>query len=150
MTFKLSARSLRSYNELHPMLKKLVDEVLKEADITLVDGSRGRAEQEMALKNGFSKVPFGQSAHNFKPAIAMDVYASPIPSPIDQPQYIKKLITLQMDIIRPTAKRLSIPIRQGLDWNMNGILTDEKFRDYPHVELHPWRQWAKEAHLIED
>jgi len=36
-----------------------------------------------------------------------------------------------------------------MDWNMNGVITDEHFIDYPHVELHPWREWAKKSKPFE-
>ena len=92
-----------------------------------------------------SKAHFGDSAHNYDPAIAMDI----VPYPVDWND-TKSFIKLQFEVIKPIAKDLGIPIRQGLDWNMNGVVTDETFRDYPHVELHPWRKWARESKLVDD
>jgi peptidoglycan L-alanyl-D-glutamate endopeptidase CwlK len=135
-----------AYNELHHLLQKLMSEAIKEVDFTILDGSRNRAEQELAFKQGHTKAHFGDSAHNWHPAIAVDI----IPYPFQGWDNVKPFITLQMDYIRPIAKKLGIPIRQGLDWNMNGKITDERFLDFPHIELHPWRQWAKECRLIED
>lgn len=140
-----SKRSLRALEELHPLLQKLLNEAIKEYDFVVLDAQRGRAEQEKARKGGFSKVGFGNSAHNYAPAIATDI----CPYPIDW-EDTKRFITLQFDVIKPLAKKLSIPIRQGLDWNMNGKITDENFLDFPHIELHPWREWAKKSKLIED
>jgi peptidoglycan L-alanyl-D-glutamate endopeptidase CwlK len=142
---RFSERSKLARSELHLLLKQLVDQAIIEFDFVILDGTRGRAEQELAFKQGNSKAHFGDSAHNYKPAIAMDI----VPYPIDWND-TKRFITLQFEIIKPAAKRLGIPIRQGLDWNMNGSITDEKFKDFPHVELHPWRQWAKESQLVKD
>lgn len=140
-----SKRSLAARAQLHPMLQKLVDEGIKAFDFVILDATRGRAEQERAVREGHSWVHFGDSAHNWVPAIAMDI----VPYPIDWDD-TKRFIHLQFEVIKPIAKGFDIPIRQGLDWNRNGKITDEKKLDFPHVELHPWRQWAKDSHLVED
>jgi hypothetical protein len=137
--------SLRARSQLHPLLQHLVDEAIKEADFKILDAVRGRLAQERAVRQGNSTVHFGNSAHNYVPAIAMDLF--PAPYSWDDKQ---AFIHLQLAIIKPLAVKLKIPIRQGLDWNMNGVITDEHFVDMPHVELHPWRQWAKTSHLYEE
>jgi hypothetical protein len=43
--------------------------------------------------------------------------------------------------------KLGIKIRQGVDWNRNGNLTDDSWDDLPHVELHKWRDYAKNCEL---
>jgi hypothetical protein len=118
---------------------------IKEVDFTILDGSRNKAEQELAFRQGHTKAHFGDSAHNWKPAIAVDI----IPYPFRSWSDLEAFKTLQFGYIKPIAKRLNIPIRQGLDWNMNGKITDEHFLDFPHIELNPWRLWAKECELIE-
>jgi peptidoglycan L-alanyl-D-glutamate endopeptidase CwlK len=142
---RFSQRSLRSFENLHPKLKLLLNEAIKEYDFMILDSTRGRAEQELAFKLGNSKAHFGDSAHNYLPAIAVDI----VPYPLDW-EDLKRFKFLQFEVIKPLARRLEIPIRQGLDWNMNGKVTDEKFQDYPHIELHPWRTWAKQSKLVKD
>jgi hypothetical protein len=46
------------------------------------------------------------------------------------------------------AKEKGIPLRSGLDWNMDGNFKDGW--DAPHYELTPWREWAKKSKLYED
>ncbi len=136
--------SLKSRAKLHPRLQKLVDAAVKRMDFKILDATRGRAAQERAVKNGNSKVHFGDSAHNYEPAIAADLF----PAPYDW-NNLEAFKTLAK-IIKEEADKLDIPIRQGMDWNRNGTSTDEKFIDWPHVELHPWREWAKKSKLVED
>lgn len=121
----------------HPMLQTLMAEAKKEAGFTILDSQRGRAAQELAFKQHRTKVHYGNSAHNWTPAVALDV----APLPIDWND-LQPFIHLSK-IILPIAKRLKIPIRWGGDWDMDGKSTDEKFVDMPHYELHPWRDFAK-------
>lgn len=139
---QFSAISLQRLHQAHPLLQQLMLEAIKQYDFMICDSMRDRAAQEKAFKAGTSQVHFGDSAHNWAPAIAVDV----APYPIDWDDK-KRFTTLQMEIILPTARKLGIPIRQGIDWNMNGNLTDDKWDDLPHVELHPWRDWAKKSKL---
>lgn len=141
---KFSKRSLLARAELHPKLQELVDEAIKEVDFVILDAQRGRAEQEKAFKAKNSKAHFGQSAHNWKPAVALDL----CPYPIDFNNVVGfRVIAKTMLAI---AKRLDIPLRWGGDWDMDGDWKDERFLDWGHFELHPWREWAKSSKLIGD
>ncbi|MBU2051505.1 MAG: hypothetical protein KKH61_21350 [Gammaproteobacteria bacterium] len=146
-----SRRSLLALSQAHPMLQQLMRAAIEKFDFVVTDSARGRVEQERAFKNGYSKARFGQSAHNYAPSIALDIYPYPIDfSPENDKKFREQLHVLQLEVIKPAAKSLGIPIRQGIDWNMNGNLTDDKWDDLPHVELHPWREFAKKSHLIAD
>lgn len=138
---KFSDRSLKARAELHPILQQLVDEAIKEVDFVILDAQRGRAEQEKAFKGGFSKARFGQSAHNYRPAVALDI----CPFPIDFNDAAKFRVIAK--VFMRIAKDQKLPIRWGGDWDMDGDWKDEKFLDLGHFELHPWRSYAK--NLIE-
>ena len=139
-----SKRSLKARAELHPDLQRLVDAAIKEVDFVILDAQRGRAEQEKAKRSGFSKAGFSESAHNYVPAIALDV----CPYPIDFNDTAKfRIIALTFTRL---AKTLKIPLRWGGDWDMDGDWEDERFLDWGHFELHPWREWAKKSKLIGD
>lgn len=144
--FVFSDRSKTNLKDAHPLLKKLMLECIKLYDFTVADGGRDKVAQELAFKLGRTKVHYPNSAHNWKPWVALDIYPNPIDfSKKGEPKYRKKLIELQMEIVLPTAKKLAIPIRQGVDFNRNGILTDDNFVDLPHVELFPWKEFAKQS-----
>lgn len=141
---KFSSRSLKARKELHPDLQLLVDEAIKEIDFVILDAQRGRAEQEKAFKGGFSKAHFGDSAHNYIPAIALDI----CPFPIDFND-AAKFRALAKVFVR-IAKERKLPVRWGGDWDMDGDWKDERFLDWGHFELHPWRTFAKQGKLIHD
>lgn len=139
------AADLARLERLHPLLKQLFVEARKQTAFTIRDTNRGRADQEAAFKAKRSTVHFGDSAHNWSPSLAADIY--PLPVKFDDPGYAKLFVPLQIGILKPLAAKLNIAIRQGIDWNRNGILTDDKWDDLPHVELFPWRDWAKHSQL---
>lgn len=143
---KFDKRSLASLELSHPLLKKLHLEAIKKMpwDYIIPDSRRGEIAQTKAYMMGNSKVKFGSSAHNFTPSLANDLY----PAPFSQNIPMKKFIIMQIEIIKPLAIAMGIPIRQGIDFNMNGNLSDDKWDDCPHLELHPWREFAKKAKLF--
>ena len=136
-------QSLNSRAKLHEKLQEVVDEAIKEIDFKILDATRGRLAQERAFATGHSKARFGQSAHNFVPAIAMDLF----PAPYDwknTPSF-DKLAAVIMRI----AKAKGIPLRWGGDWDMDGKKNNSGLIDLPHFELNPWREWAKQSKLFE-
>lgn len=127
----------------HPLLQKLMNRAIKEMDFTILGSMRGRADQERAFKLGHTQVHFGKSAHNWLPAIALDI----APWPVNWSR-LKPFHRLA-SIILPMAREMEIPIRWGGDWDSDGDSTDQKFMDLPHYELTPWRQWAKKSKPFE-
>jgi peptidoglycan L-alanyl-D-glutamate endopeptidase CwlK len=139
---KFSAKSKALVAKLHPSLQAIVNEAIKEYDFTVMDSTRGRAAQELAYKRGNSKARFGQSAHNYQPAIAVDL--APYPVDFDNVQRFKDLAKIVLRI----AKEKGIPLRWGGDWNMDGSTSDGW--DFPHFELHPWKTYAAKSTLVKD
>lgn len=133
----LDAASAKRLAAAHPLLQQLFNAVAAKTPIIILESQRGREGQEAAFKAGNSKAHFGDSAHNWSPSVALDVS----PKPLDWDDRAS-FIALSK-IVLATAKQLGIPIRWGGDWNMNGILTDEKLSDLPHYELHRWRDFAE-------
>jgi peptidoglycan L-alanyl-D-glutamate endopeptidase CwlK len=136
--------SLKSRSQLHPKLQAIVDEAIKEIDFKILDAVRGKAAQELAFKLGRTKAHFGQSAHNYVPAIAMDLF----PAPYDWDN-TQSFINLSKVILR-IAKAQGTPVRWGGDWDMDGKINTTGLVDLPHYELNPWRDWAKGSHLYND
>jgi len=139
---KFSAKSKRLVAKLHPSLRAICEEAIKEIDFTVMDSTRGRAAQELAFRRGNSKAHFGDSAHNYEPAIAMDL--APYPVDFDNIQRFKDLAAVILRI----AKAKGVKLRWGGDWNMDGSTSDGW--DFPHFELHPWRTYAKQSQLVKD
>lgn len=139
-----SKQSLASLAKCHPKIQDVLREAIKEIDFIVMDSTRGRNAQTRAYQTGKSKAKFGQSAHNYVPAIAVDV--APYPVDWNDRARFKALSVVIMRI----AKEQGTPLRWGGDWNMDGDKTTSDAWDMPHFELHPWREWAKKSKLYED
>lgn len=147
---KLSKQSLA---KAHPKLQFLLTEAIKVVDFKILDSLRGRAAQERAFRQGHSKARFGQSAHNYKPAIACDLF----PAPYDWDD--RKAFVRLYDVLgfynpatgkgQGLALQHKIGLRCGLDWHMDGVNVGNDDWDGGHYELHPWREWAKQSKLFE-
>jgi peptidoglycan L-alanyl-D-glutamate endopeptidase CwlK len=134
---KFSVASRIRLAQAHPDIQQVMNEAIKTYDFSVICGYRNKVDQEKAYQAGNSKAHFLQSPHNYKPSVAVDI----VPYPLDWNDLdaFKKLGAH----IMATAKKLHVSLRWGADWNMNGRTDDEKFRDFPHFELHPWRNHAK-------
>ncbi len=128
---QLSAASQRRLDDAHPLLRQLFTAVAAEVPIAIPDAQRGRAAQERAFALGHSRAHFGQSAHNWSPALALDV----VPEPLDWTDLGR--FEALAKLVKAKAVAFGIPIVWGGDW--------PKLRDMPHYELSPWREFAKQA-----
>ncbi|KQV35542.1 MULTISPECIES: M15 family metallopeptidase [unclassified Rhizobium] len=136
--------SRTNFAKCHPHLQLIANKAIKEIDFRVLDSKRGRDAKTRAYKTGKSKAKFGQSAHNYVPAIAFDLF----PFPYDRND--RKAFTRLAEIVMRMAKEKGIPLRWGGDWNMDGDKTKSDAWDMLHFELHPWRDWAKKSKLYED
>jgi peptidoglycan L-alanyl-D-glutamate endopeptidase CwlK len=124
----LSASSQARLDGAHPLLKKLF--LACAADpacppFAVLDGQRGRQAQEKAFALKHSKAHFGQSAHNWQPAVAVDVVPYPIDwTKLDRFKALGAFVTTK-------ARALGIDVNWGGGW--------KSFKDYPHYELSNWR-----------
>ena len=122
-------------NECHRDLQIVFEKVLPYFDHSIICGTRGEQEQNVAFESGFSKVKYPNSKHNSYPSMAVDV----MPYPIDWED--EKRMIFFAGFVMATAKRLkkekkiSHEIRWGGDWDRDLDLKDNKFQDYPHYEL---------------
>lgn len=121
---KFGKNSLKVLDQLHNDLQLLCLEAIERIDFSLICGIRGKEEQEEAFNNGKSKAHYGQSPHNFEPALAFDF--TPYPCNWEDVDSFKKVAY----IIMQCAKELNIDITWGGDFS---------FKDYPHIELKNWK-----------
>lgn len=123
------SRSLSNLAGVHPDLRRVLDAAIKRIDFTVIQGQRGRAAQEKAKAEGNSNASFGQSPHNFAPALAVDV----IPYPFagwDDKGLVEDLRKIA-DVVVEEGKKLGIAITWGGNW--------KSIKDYPHLELANWK-----------
>jgi peptidoglycan L-alanyl-D-glutamate endopeptidase CwlK len=141
MSFVFGKASKASLAKCHPKLQEILIEAIKEIDFRVLDSTRNETDQNRAYATGRSKARFGQSAHNYVPAIAVDLF----PAPYDWND--RKSFTRLSEVMLRIAKAKGIPLRWGGDWNMDGAKTTSDAWDMPHFELHKWRDWAKQSKL---
>jgi hypothetical protein len=110
-------------------LQSLAHEVIKYMDHTVLCAYRGQQEQDAAFAAGKSKVRWPASKHNSLPSKAIDV----APYPIDWEDEVR--FARLMGHYERVAYEQGIRIRLGLDFNGDGRSRDERFLDFPHIEL---------------
>lgn len=123
--------SLNRKRQLHPKLQEILDEGIKHQDFTIVCGFRGRKEQELAFSLGNSKKHWPESKHNRLPAVAADL--CPYKKGLQWKN--REGFYYLMGLLRGIAISKGIKIRLGVDWDMDGDITDQTFNDLPHIEL---------------
>lgn len=112
----------------------ICQEAIKIYDFTVISGFRNKEEQDAEFAAGNSEKKWPLSKHNTLPkSDAVDLAPYPIDwsdNPLNRARYY-----FLAGILYKVAQDLSIPIRQGIDWNGNFIYTDQKFHDIGHMEI---------------
>ena len=127
--YKWGPRSLRQMQNIDPRLKKVLNEVIKYVDCSVIEGHRSEERQNKLFEEGKTKVRYPNGRHNSSPSRAVDV----VPYPIDWDD--RERFHLFAGFVIGIAKSMEINIRWGGDWNMNFEVDDNKFDDFPHFEL---------------
>lgn len=104
-----------------PRLQKILNEVIKIYDFTILCGHRTEAEQNEAYSSKKSQLKWPNSKHNTMPSIAVDI--APWPIDWNNIQQFKDLAK----IIIEEAKKIDVELIWGGTW--------ETLKDYPHFEL---------------
>jgi peptidoglycan L-alanyl-D-glutamate endopeptidase CwlK len=122
---KLGAGSLAKLGECHPDLQRVVRRAVElmpaDLDMTVLCGWRGKAEQDKAYREGKSKLRFPESRHNRVPAEAVDL----APYPIDWNDHAA--FTRLATYVLAAAADLGVRVSWGGHWR--------GFIDLPHYEL---------------
>lgn len=115
-----------------PRLIQVMERAIQRIDFSVSCGHRGRAEQDAAVRNGYSKTPWPKSSHNSTPSRAVDI----LPSPFKNEYWKQRQVWAnQARIVLDCATDLGVKIRWGGDWNQDGEWLSERFFDGPHFEL---------------
>ena len=126
---RFGRRSRKNLETCHEDLQELFNEVIKFFDCTVIQGHRGKEEQNKYFDEGKSKVKYPNGRHNANPSNAVDV----VPYPIDWKDTDRMYYFA--GFVKGIAYKMGIPIRWGGDWNGNNDLKDNNFDDLPHFEL---------------
>lgn len=124
-----SHRSMDRLRTCHPDLVRVLSEVVKHVDCTVLEGHRSNERQLEMMQTGRSKLGPGQSKHNRNPSLAVDVIAYPIDWEDWKRHYAFAGFMLA------TGVQLGVQLRSGLDWDQDWDFRDQRFNDAPHFEL---------------
>jgi hypothetical protein len=139
---KWSNDSKEILNQLHPILRLLMNRVLQVVDVKLIDGLRDHVRQMEYMTEGKTKVAWPLSCHNrtsdeslerFEYDLSDAVDVAPWPSLYSDREQMIYLA----GVITGVAAEIGIKIRIGADWNGDGVLNNKKndFFDSHHIEL---------------
>lgn len=128
--YKFSNKSLEKLNTCHPDIQKVMQEVIKHTDCTIIEGVRTKETQEEYVRTGKSKtmnskhLPQADGCSH-----AVDVMAYPIKwSDWKRNCYFA-------GFVMATAKSMGINLRSGIDWDSDFDISEHSFLDGPHFEL---------------
>ena len=121
--YKYGPKSIAQRATLHPDLQKLVDEIAKEVNCSILCGHRNKEDQDAAYSKGTSKVTWPNSRHNSTPSEAVDI----VPFPCNW-QDIKAFKEMAVKI-KEVAESIGVEVEWG------GECFGPKFRDYQHWQL---------------
>ena len=127
--YKFGSRSKKHLVTLDERLQKVLNEVIKYVDCSIIEGHRSAERQNKLFEEGRTKVKYPHGRHNSNPSRAVDV----VPYPIDWDDRAR--FHLFAGFVIGIAQSMGIKLRWGGDWNMNFEVDDNNFDDFPHFEL---------------
>ncbi len=122
-------RSKERLETCHPRLQELFNEVVKNYDCSILQGTRSKEEQDKFFREGKSKVQYPNSKHNSTPSMAVDV----APYPIDWNNTNR--FYHFAGYVNGVADTMGINLRWGGDWDSDKDFSDNHFNDLPHFEI---------------
>jgi len=128
---KFGKVSLQRLDTCDARLQHLFNVVVEKFDCAIICGHRNKEEQNAAFKAGNSKLQWPKGNHNTLPSKAVD--AAPFIN--NDISYDASQCYYFAGYVMRVAEELGINIRWGGDFNMNGDLNDQSFRDLVHFEL---------------
>lgn len=137
----LARRAEHVPGELHPMLRDKASRIIERMDgrVAWYCGFRGRDEQEDAYRAGVSRARFGDSPHNFVPALAVDLVLNParvrVAAHPDAPHWPWLWDDRSPEAVEAWSMLDDEAKREGLV----RITLGRSRPDLPHLELPDWR-----------
>lgn len=132
-----SKTSEKRLSTCHVDLQILAEYVIEVHDCSIMEGHRGKKEQNQAYYIGNSKVKYPNSKHNSKPSMAMDI----VPYQKGKDPYNRERILYFAGIVKAIAHMLykngtmQHKVRWGGDWDSDNDFQEHKFFDGAHWEL---------------
>jgi len=125
LMYKFGRKSKERLKGVDHRLIKVLDELIKIMDVTIIEGLRSEERQKELLEKGATKVKY--SRHMEGKAVDLAPY------PIDWEN--RDGFHYMGGMIRGIAHQLGLKIRWGGDWNSDGDVKDNGFDDLVHIEI---------------
>jgi len=106
-------------------LVKVLNELIKIMDVTIIEGVRSKERQEQLLAQGKTKTKY--SKHITGKAVDLAPY------PINWED--RDMFHYMGGMLRGIGQSMGLKIRWGGDWDSDGDINDNKFDDLVHVEI---------------
>ena len=124
-----SSTSQKRLGELDLRLQTVLNEAIKLRDFSIIEGYRGEDRQNRMYREGKSKLKWPHSKHNTTPSRAVDIAPYPIDwGDLDEFRYLAGLVV-------GIGHALNVPLKWGGDWDQDGVLSNNRFNDLPHIEI---------------
>lgn len=133
---EFSETSKAKLRECHRDLVRVFNEVVKRFDCVILEGFRGKEDQDKAFRDGHSKLQWPNGKHNRIPSIAVDV--APYPTDFkgwDDEWKKRAQLYFFAGYVMSIAATLSVNLVWGGDWSRTGDYTQNKFDDLYHFEV---------------
>lgn len=123
--YKFGKRSRERLIGVDPRLVKVLNELIKIMDVTIIEGVRSEERQEQLLAQGKTKTKY--SKHITGKAVDLAPY------PINWED--REMFHYMGGMLRGIGQSMGLKIRWGGDWDSDGDINDNKFDDLVHVEI---------------
>jgi peptidoglycan L-alanyl-D-glutamate endopeptidase CwlK len=141
MSYKFGTTSTQRLETLDERLQKILKEAIKFYDFSILEGYRSRDKQDELFKKGFSKAKAGESKHNLKPSLAVDI--QPYPIDVSLAEEVKTLkgnkerakFYFLAGIIFHIAHIQGVQLRWGGSWDGTYQFNQNSFDDLFHFEI---------------
>ena len=122
-------RSKKRMEGIDSRLRKVLDELIKIMDVTIIEGVRSAEKQQEYFIKGKSKIDGVTKKGQHQKGKAVDL----APYPIDWED--RERFHYMGGMLRGIAHELNIKVRWGGDWDQDFQVVDNRFDDFPHFEL---------------
>ncbi len=125
--------SLKELSTCDIKLKLIFNEVIRNFDCSVIQGLRGKQEQDEYFRIGKSKVKWPTGKHNSAIKNGLSSAADVAPYPINWND--RERFYYFAGYVKGKADLLGVKIRWGGDWDSDNDLHDQTFMDLVHFEL---------------
>lgn len=128
--YKFSRKSKEKLNTCHPDIQKVMKEVIKYVDITIIEGVRSKETQEEYVRTGKSKT---LNSKHIKQSDGYSHAIDVIAYPVEWNNWERNYMVA--GFIKGIAASMGVKLRMGADWDGDFTTKDQTFHDLPHFEI---------------